>query len=197
MIRELHFPTPIYHFDIKDQSLNTQLEKNIMNWMNQDKGVTRTNVRGWHSTTDMHTKPEYARLVKALYEAQNKIYQEENYESEPFLGNMWANVNPPGGYNRAHLHPNCTWSGVYYIKTPEKCGELKLKDPRTGAEMSSPKMKKSNTLPERLWREVTYIPVAGRCIMFPAWLIHCVEPNDSNDIRISVSFNFLQKTMFV
>ena len=197
MKRELHFPTPIYIFDIKDKSLNTQLEKDIINWMNKDKGISRTNVKGWHSTTDMHTKPEYARLVKALYEAQNKIYQEENYESEPFLGNMWANVNPPGGYNRAHLHPNCTWSGVYYIKTPEKCGELKLKDPRTGAEMSSPKMKKSNTLPERLWREVTYIPVAGRCIMFPAWLIHCVEPNDSNDIRISVSFNFLQKTMFV
>ena len=197
MKRDLHFPTPIYIFDIKDKSLNTQLEKDIINWMNKDKGISRTNVKGWHSTTDMHTKPEYARLVKALYEAQNKIYQEENYESEPFLGNMWANVNPPGGYNRAHLHPNCTWSGVYYIKTPEKCGELKLKDPRTGAEMSSPKMKKSNTLPERLWREVTYIPVAGRCIMFPAWLIHCVEPNDSNDIRISVSFNFLQKTMFV
>ena len=197
MKRELHFPTPIYIFDIKDKSLNTQLEKDVINWMNKDKGISRTNVKGWHSTTDMHTKPEYARLVKALYEAQNKIYQEENYESEPFLGNMWANVNPPGGYNRAHLHPNCTWSGVYYIKTPEKCGELKLKDPRTGAEMSSPKMKKSNTLPERLWREVTYIPVAGRCIMFPAWLIHCVEPNDSNDIRISVSFNFLQKTIFV
>ena len=197
MKRELHFPTPIYIFDIKDKSLNTQLEKDVINWMNKDKGISRTNVKGWHSTTDMHTKPEYARLVKALYEAQNKIYQEENYESEPFLGNMWANVNPPGGYNRAHLHPNCTWSGVYYIKTPEKCGELKLKDPRTGAEMSSPKMKKSNTLPERLWREGTYIPVAGRCIMFPAWLIHCVEPNDSNDIRISVSFNFLQKTMFV
>ena len=197
MKRELHFPTPIYIFDIKDKSLNTQLEKDVINWMNKDKGISRTNVKGWHSTTAMHTKPEYARLVKALYEAQNKIYQEENYESEPFLGNMWANVNPPGGYNRAHLHPNCTWSGVYYIKTPEKCGELKLKDPRTGAEMSSPKMKKSNTLPERLWREVTYIPVAGRCIMFPAWLINCVEPNDSNDIRISVSFNFLQKTMFV
>ena len=197
MKRELHFPTPIYHFDIKDKSLNTQLEKNIMNWMNQDKGVTRTNVRGWHSTTNIHTKPEYSRLVKALHEAQDKIYIEEHYDSEPFLGNMWANVNPPGGYNRAHLHPNCTWSGVYYIKTPEKCGELKLKDARTGAEMSSPKMKKSNTLPERLWREVTYIPVAGRCIMFPAWLIHCVAPNDSNDIRISVSFNFLQKTMFV
>ena len=39
MKRDLHFPTPIYHFDIKDQSLNIQLEKDIMNWMNQDKGI--------------------------------------------------------------------------------------------------------------------------------------------------------------
>jgi len=28
--------------------------------------------------------------------------------------------------------------------------------------------------------------------MFPAWLWHCVEPNQTNDIRISVSFNFIQ-----
>ena len=62
--------------NIKDPNLNVQLEKDILNWMNQDKGVTRTNVKGWHSTTDMHTKPEYARLVKALHEAQNKIYDE-------------------------------------------------------------------------------------------------------------------------
>jgi len=28
--------------------------------------------------------------------------------------------------------------------------------------------------------------------MFPAWLWHSVEPNQSDDIRISVSFNFIQ-----
>jgi len=33
--------------------------------------------------------------------------------------------------------------------------------------------------------------------MFPAWLMHCVDPNKSNDIRISVSFNFLQKGLMV
>ena len=37
------------------------------------------------------------------------------YDSEPFLGNMWANVNPPGGYNRPHIHPNCTWSVVFIM----------------------------------------------------------------------------------
>ena len=32
----------------------------------------------------------------------------------------------------------------------------------------------------------------GRNKMIPSWLWHCVEPNKSNDIRISVSFNFIQ-----
>ena len=32
----------------------------------------------------------------------------------------------------------------------------------------------------------------GRIIIFPFYLWHSVEPNLSNDIRISVSFNFIQ-----
>ena len=63
MIRELHFPTPVYIFDHNDPSLNIQLEKDILNWMNHDKGMSKTNIKGWHSTTDMNTKPEYKRLV--------------------------------------------------------------------------------------------------------------------------------------
>jgi len=201
MNRELHFPTPIYIFDHNDPSINIQLEKDIMNWMNQDKGVTRTNVKGWHSTTDMHLKPEYKRLVDALFQAQHKIYDEEHLDSEPFLGNMWANVNPPGGFNRAHLHPNSLWSGVYYVKAPKNCGRLKVNDPRTGAAMVSPRMRPRlnhpDTAPTRLWTEAHYEPIAGRLIMFPSWLVHCVDPNESNDIRISVSFNFMQKCLVV
>ena len=79
MFRELHFPTPIYIADIKHPTLNKDLERDIMNWMNQDKGLTRTNVKGWHSPTDMHLRPEYKRLVNGLYEAQHKIYIEEHY----------------------------------------------------------------------------------------------------------------------
>ena len=53
-------------------------------------------------------------------------------------------------------------------------------------------MKEGKT-PSRLWRETHYEPKAGRLIMFPSWVMHCVDPNQSDDIRISVSFNFLQK----
>jgi uncharacterized protein (TIGR02466 family) len=196
MHRELHFPTPIYIADIKHPTLNQELERDIVAWSKQDTGITRTNVQGWHSTTNMGELPQFKKLVDMLYACQKTIYEQEHYESKPFLGNMWANINPPGGSNRAHQHPNSLWSGVYYIKAPKGSGHLKIDDPRSSAAMIRPKQKEGNK-PARLFRETHYEPIAGRCIMFPSWLMHCVDPNESNDIRISVSFNFLQKGMFV
>ena len=104
MIRELHFPTPIYIFDHNDPSLNVQLEKDILNWMNEDKGVTKTNIKGWHSTTDMDRKPEYQRLVQGLFEAQNKIYEEEHLTSEPFF--RWY----VGKCKSTRRHESCSYT---------------------------------------------------------------------------------------
>ena len=196
MHRELHFPTPVYIADIKHPTLNQELERDIVAWSKQDKGVVRTNVQGWHSTTDMQEKPQFKKLVDMLYACQKTIYDQEHLDSEPVLGNMWANINPPGGMNRAHQHPNSLWSGVYYIKAPKNCGHLKIDDPRNSASMIRPRQKPGQ-LPQRLYRETHYEPKDGRLIMFPSWLLHCVDPNESNEIRISVSFNFLQKGMFV
>jgi hypothetical protein len=54
MFRDLLFPTPIYIADIEHPTLNQELERDIIAWSNRDKGVvTRTNVQGWHSTTNM------------------------------------------------------------------------------------------------------------------------------------------------
>jgi len=194
MHRELFFPTPVYIANINDQNLNQQLERDIIAWSNRDKGLSRTNVKGWHSTTNMNELPEYKKLVDILYEAQRIIYEQENLDSEPFLGNMWANINPPGAMNRAHVHPNSLWSGVYYVKALKNSGHLKVDDPRAAASMSRPRQK-SGAQPSRLWREAHFEPIAGRLIMFPSWLTHAVDPNESNEIRISVSFNFMQKCL--
>ena len=196
MHRHLHFPTPIYIADIEHPTLNQELEKDIVAWSKQDKGVVRTNVQGWHSTTNMSELPQFKKLVDMLYACQKTIYDQEHLDSEPVLGNMWANINPPGGMNRAHQHPNSLWSGVYYVKAPKNSGQLKIDDPRASAAMYRPRQKEG-PVPPRLFRETHYEPIAGRCIMFPSWLMHCVDPNQSNDIRISVSFNFLQRGMFV
>jgi len=193
MIREEFFPTSIYGFDFPMANhLNPQLEKDITEWSRQDQGLKKTNVNGWHSPTDMQTKPEYKPLIDQLFLAMNMIWKEEWLDREPVLGNMWANINQPGGYNRPHIHPNSLFSGVYYIKTPPNCGKLVCTDPRPGTHTVMPTRVKG-TPPKHLWRECHLDAKEGRMIIFPAWLWHAVEPNESNGIRISVSFNFVQR----
>ena len=123
---------------------------------------------------------------------QYEIFKKEFLTQKPVLGNMWANINYPGNFNRPHLHPNSLFSGVYWVKAPEKSGNLMLYEPRPGVHTTMPS-RKEGKLPPELWREVHYQPKAGVAIMFPAWLWHEVQPNESNDTRISVSFNFLQR----
>ena len=193
MIIEYHFPTIIYIKDIPNAlQLNQYLEQKIIQWSQQDKGEQKTNAGGWHSKTDMNKKEEYNPLTKELFNMQREIYQKEHLTLKPVLGNMWANINYPGNYNRPHLHPNALFSGVYWVKAPEKSGNLMVYEPRPGAQCIMPNRKKG-TLPPELWREVHYQPKAGTAVMFPAWLWHEVKPNESNDTRISVSFNFLQR----
>jgi uncharacterized protein (TIGR02466 family) len=190
LIKEQFFPTTVYGKDL--QLDNNTLAQHIIQWSQQDQGVKKTNMNGWHSTTDMHTKLEYKVLVDELYKMQHEIFQEEWLDRKPMLGNMWANINYSGGYNRPHVHPNCLFSGVYYVKTQPQCGELVVNDPRPGIQTMMP-TRKSGQPPKHLWREAHIEPIQGRLIMFPAWLWHCVEPNQSNDMRISVSFNFVQE----
>ena len=193
MITEYHFPTQIYIKDIPNAiSLNQYLEQKILQWSQQDKGVSKTNAGGWHSTTDMNTKEEYNDLTRELFAMQDEIFAKEKLTLKPVLGNMWANINYPGNYNRPHIHPNALFSGGYWVKAPVQSGNFMVYDPRPGFQMSMPNSKEGK-LPYELWREVHYEPKAGTAIMFPSWLWHEVKPNESNDTRISVSFNFLQR----
>jgi uncharacterized protein (TIGR02466 family) len=189
MIKEGFFPTLIYAEDFK---LDTnQMAQNIIQWSKEDEGVKKTNVNGWHSQTDMHHKPEYKPLVDELFKMVQGVFNEEFLDREPKLGNMWANINGTGGYNKPHIHPNSLFSGVYYVKTPPNCGRLICTDPRPGIQTCMPNRKKGEP-PKHLWREIHLQPQENRAIMFNSWLWHNVEPNQSNDPRISVSFNFVQ-----
>ena len=193
MITEYHFPTQIYIKDIPNAiSLNQYLEQKILQWSQQDKGVSKTNAGGWHSATDMNEKEEYNVLTKELFAMQDEIFLKEKLSLKPVLGNMWANINYPGCYNRPHIHPNSLFSGVYFIKTPQKSGKIMVYEPRPGVHTTMPN-RKEGRLPPELWREVHYQPRAGTIVMFPAWMWHEVRSNESNDTRISVSFNFLQR----
>jgi uncharacterized protein (TIGR02466 family) len=189
MIKEGFFPTIIYAKDF-EFDLN-QMAQNIIQWSKEDKGVNKTNVNGWHSETNMHEKPEYKPLVDELFKMVNEVFNEEWLDGQARLGNMWANINPPGGYNKPHVHPNALFSGVYYVKAPINSGQLVCTDPRPGIQTCMPNRKKGDP-PKHLWRDLHLQPKENRAIIFPSWLWHSVQPNQSNDIRISISFNFVQ-----
>ena len=189
MIIEQFFPTMIYGKDVK--LVNQLFANEIIKWSRQEPGLKKTNRNGWHSPTTMHKVPIFQPLVNELFIMIQDVWKEEWLDREPMLGNMWANINPPGGYNAPHIHPNSLYSGVYYIKAPKDSGDLVFNDPRPGEQLNMPAIKKGPP-PKHLWREVHLAPVEGRIIIFPFYLWHNVEPNLSNDIRISVSFNFIQ-----
>ena len=197
MNREILFPTPIYMKMVPDpKKLNKYLYPLIKAWSKKDKSETKTNAGGgWHSPTDMNFKKEYHPLTQELFDMQEEIYKDYGMEPKPGLGNMWANLNYPGSYNKQHTHPNSQWSGVYYIKVPKNSGRLFVEDPRPGPNLLMPRRFKN--LPKALWRVVLYPAIEGQIIMFPSWLPHGVEINESKEKgekgwRISVSFNFIQ-----
>ena len=197
MNREILFPTPIYMKMVKDpKKLNKYLFKHIKAWSKKDKSEEKTNAGGgWHSPTDMNFKKEYQPLIIELFAMQEEIYKDYGMEPKPGLGNMWTNINYPGSYNKQHIHPNSQWSGVYYIKVPKNSGSLFVEDPRPGPNIMLPRRLKG--IPRALWRVVIYPAIEGQIIMFPAWLSHGVEMNESKEKgekgwRVSVSFNFIQ-----
>jgi uncharacterized protein (TIGR02466 family) len=202
--RQLYFPTLIFFADLPGAgALNEAMKPHIYAWRDQDPdGRHFSNVRdvgAWQSFDDMHRRAPYAKLVEAILAATQVVFGELGYDpdSSPQVDNMWANINPRYGYNRSHTHGNVLWSGVYYVQTPQNCGRIRFMDPREQAKVLLPRFAKGARKPE-CWSEVYYEAVAGRLILFPAWLAHDVEPNlaeadgPAGD-RISVSFNVQQR----
>ena len=183
MARDYFFPTPVYYTDLAQaETLNTRLTEDIRAWRERDPGGTfRSNVPqlgGWHSATDMHLRAEFTALTHEIFELIHGVFTDQGYDDayEPACDSMWANVNPPGAFNRHHTHPHALWSGVYYVQTPDDCGLLCLTDPRPQAHVITPyfdpKRRSAHT-----WSEVYHQPRAGRLVAFPGWLVHSTQPN--------------------
>ena len=195
---EIWFPTLFHFVDILDyQEKNKKWLKHIFKWRDDDnRGIVRSNSRGWHSAVDMHMRKEYEDMGKQALKVGLRIQEmmDLNPDTEPVIDNMWANVSQFGAHNRNHTHPGSHFSFVYYLQCPEKCGSIWFSDPRAQAiAVQLPYNPKKPRVRESL-NEVYWAPVPGRLIMFPSWAVHEVEPNLSEikgkkGLRVSVSGN--------
>lgn len=105
----------------------------------------------------------------------------------------WTSITKKNEFVTPHAHPQHSFVGVYYIKTPYKCGDLLLHDPRCSNDFSITFEKDihGNLFSHRTYYRIT--PKIGDLIFYPAYLSHSVEPNMSDDVRVSLAMNFKYK----
>lgn len=147
--------------------------------------------QGWQShyfyKTDKNNK-QLTDLLNSVEVVCQKIFTSLNTKSwlKYKSLNYWINICDQDHYHVRHIHSGSVLSCVFYVKAPEKCGDIIFHN--------------SNDLIQYWWNSYfeennsfyshpSYTPIENGLIVFPSWLAHSVEPNKSNKSRISIAFN--------
>jgi len=99
---------------------------------------------------------------------------------EHFMG--WINVREPGERLEVHGHTESAIAATYYIKAKEGCGDLVAYDTAGAIDWDNNTISGSPYVRARRFK-----PVEGRLIFFPSYVLHGVDENKSDDLRISLS----------
>lgn len=153
-------------------------------------GVSKTNMRGWQSLNNLQNLPQFRDINLIILQVCRRIAESQNFRSDRVLQHQaWVNISPPGASNQVHYHPNCHFSGVYYVSVPSpECGSIYFRDPRVASRMMTYPVTAAT---EFTASELRMPPEEGRMYVFPGWLEHGVDENQSSYDRISISFNVL------
>ena len=153
-------------------------------------GVVKSNNGGWQSGNINYSDSPFfflSDIEKICQEFAKDILKINKSIS---LMNTWININQKYNSNQTHSHPACILSGVYYVKTPKECGNIQFQHPALD-------------LMERDWNDIIsdsdlnqysspqwWLPSEEKTLyVFPSWIKHLVQPNMSDEERISISFN--------
>lgn len=139
-------------------------------------------------------KDEAESLAKIFIdEAEKYIEEVSNKKINLEMKESWTRITKKYGISSPHSHADNTVIGVYYIKTSENCGDLLLHDPR-GSHNFVPKFEiNTQGLFESSRSFYRITPKAGDLVLFPDYVVHSVEPNMSDETRISLAMNFKYK----
>jgi uncharacterized protein (TIGR02466 family) len=192
------FATPLVVHDWPNsEQFNHDFEELVRNSEKEDKDGygTRSNAGGWQSPGNLINwkdpvveifRQRIEKLVtNLLQEVARDTGKNRSFE---LLIDAWANINRNGDYNVVHTHPNCMYSGVYYVHPgePEKTipysGLLEILDPREAANYVQ--------IRHSIFDGREFVEnIPGRMLLWPSWLKHWVHPYQGKGERISVAFN--------
>ena len=137
----------------------------------------------WESNT-----PNITKLKTCIIEVISKHIHINFLNPTLSLSRGWVNKQCPGKPLVIHDHSPAVMAAVYYVTCPENSGDLLLVDPRGSANWErNPEGNVSNVKHKRIK------PVAGKLVLFPAYILHMVEVNNSTENRISIATNIYNR----
>tara|TARA_A100001035_G_scaffold226568_1_gene187629 strand:- start:1695 stop:2306 length:612 start_codon:yes stop_codon:yes gene_type:complete len=115
-------------------------------------------------------------LLKEIYQA-NRILDKENC-----LLQSWLNTHGKGGETLEHSHNLVDFVVTSYLNLPENGGFIEFRDP-----LEYHKANSYINAEEELWKPVHC--TTNDVIIFPGWLKHRVQPNQSDEERVVMTIN--------
>ena len=185
--QEMMWPTPYWHtmiWEFMRSETRVTFNEDFTSWIlgvkEKEKSVKKSNSGGWQS--DLY-KPdgEFKPLVNEIVEFCKHLPLDIK---EIRIPQLWVNVNKKGDWNVIHQHGTFHLSGTYYVKVPKNSGRIVFRDPRPSAI--------SNTfMVDRFDKgECRNINTKeGLLAIWPSYLDHFVEPSQTDEERISISFD--------
>ncbi len=195
--RHLLFPTPIWQSWFEDcGELNDRLHRDILafDWdaykkeNNLSFGDELTS-RNEDTFIPIDRAPGIMTVLRAALDGAREAATDYGWDLESKeleVVQFWANVNGPHEYNMQHNHAPNHISGVYYVWVPEGSGDIRFHDERTLRSVTEPNAVRDSPL---AYTSYTFRPTEGMLLLFPSWLDHIVGQNQSDDVRVSISFN--------
>lgn len=173
------FPSTVWSV-VLDLNLD-ELRKVVYNFSKTHPSETYTNIGGYQGHYF-----DYKLLNDSI---RDNIPRYKDPDLGDLYINSWVNINSKGCYNTRHSHADAgiLLSGVYYVTVPENSGNILFCDPRPTVVHSF--------ADSRYYKSYQIYPIQPKenmLLLFPCWLEHQVEPNNSNEDRISISFNLMR-----
>jgi len=164
----------------------------VLDLKSKSVGKNQSNKEGWQSENLDISLPIFNTLFSEINirakEIHNTIGLKQKLENK--LDTAWVNVNINGGYNVQHRHMSACFSGTYYLRGVESGaeGNIVFKNPIEIDYHMHPdiSVEKYTNITSGVYNVP---PEKGKLIIFPSWLEHYVEPNLTNEDRITLSFD--------
>ncbi len=189
------FPSPLLKcLWPNSDNLNEQLTELILCKEKEDRGISTTNVGGWHSKKNLQNwEGECVKTIlsRMLILGQEMVKRVLGSAESEFLSNWtiqaWANINRYGHYNKFHNHIRNLnlWSGVYYVQT----GVAEADAIASASLIFADQHRVEPRGREEFKKRYVIQPEPGLMLLFPSSLGHRVEPHYGTGDRITIAFN--------